>query len=343
MFCNLWHIKQTNGLFYYALDYISEVNPRMLVLVRPALFNATRKALPNNVVQIVDVTQLVSKLILAAIRGEWVFTPTAHPFPFLHRQLVVIHDDYPFINKNGHIKRQIFRSLLAISRCQIGHINHSSALGAIPKDIVPSERIWYIPNRGPSDEQISSLYGRRQANRRIPGHPITVALFGTDTRKKRYECLFSEIRRTNISSNFVFRIYGHNTDYYRELKREYSDLAIELSDSSCIGLEIFLANVDCVASVAAHEGFGRPIALALGAGVPCFLIQSDPFEEFFGQSLRLHENVDKLVDALLNFYGNDEPVVKLGNFSELFQIRAAFNAAVNRLSCIAADDERILK
>lgn len=341
MLCNLWHIKQTNGLFYYALDYLRALDPRIPVLVRPTLLEATRRALPDHDVRAVGAGGLIAGLIGAALRGQWVFTPTTHPFPFLRRQLIVIHDDYPLLGPRGNLKRKAFHTLLAVSRCHIGHINHTTALRAIP-DLVPDSRRWYVPNLGPLDQDIDALRRLRLAWSAAGGSnddKLHVTLFGTDSRKKRYEVLFDAVRSAGLAERLSFAAYGHPTPYLDELTAAYPELSIDLVHSSTTPMDVFLAEADGVVSVAEHEGFGRPVALALAAGIPCFLLRSPVFEEFFGSSVSLHASVNALVSALATA-GRSPPIAgatDLGiSFVELPQIRSAFDEAAAQLSRIAA-------
>lgn len=342
MLCNLWHIKQTNGLYYYALDYLRAIEPRVPVLVRSTLLEVTRRALPDHDVRAVGISGLIARLIGAALRGRWVFTPTSHPFPLLKRQLIVIHDDYPFFGPRGDLKRKVFHTLLAMSGCHVGHINHSTALRAIPDNLVPVSRRWYVPNLGPLDQDIDALRRLRLAASVAGGGDdgkLRLALFGTDSRKKRYEVLFDAVHRAGLAERLSFAAYGHPTPYLDELTAAFPELSIALVHSSTTPMDAFLSDVHGVVSVAEHEGFGRPVALALAAGLPCFLLRSPVFEEFFGHSVRLHASVDALVSALA-VTGRSPAlpgVPDLGvSFVELPWIRAAFEAAAARLSRIAA-------
>lgn len=337
--CNLWHIRQTNGLYYYSLDYLRAIGAPVLVLVRPALYEAASRALPGHQVRAVSAFGFVAAMAGALLRRRWVFTPTSHPFPLLRRQLIVIHDDYPFLGPRGPFKRRVFRLLLCLSRCHVGHINYSTALGAIPGDLVSEARRWYMPNLGPLTADIDALRQARLACA-TPGQdaprPVMVALFGTDSRKKRYEMLFAAIRAAGLEQRFAFAAYGHESDYYRELKAAFPKFPMELVHSSSTGMEAFLREVDVIVSVANNEGFGRPIALALAAGIPCFLLHSEVFEEFFGRSTRLYRTVAELVAAMA---AAAPDCAQAGSFKELEQIRTSFSIAVARLGRLTAGEE----
>ena len=42
LICNLWHIKQTNGLYYYALDYVRAIGaPNVRLKGRLRLFSSS--------------------------------------------------------------------------------------------------------------------------------------------------------------------------------------------------------------------------------------------------------------------------------------------------------------
>lgn len=339
MLCNLWHIKQTNGLFYYALDYVRAVDGPTLVLVRPALQDATRRELPHHDVRAVSTSGILGHLLRAMILRRWVFTPTSHPFPLHNRQLIVVHDGYPFLGRKGRLKRRLFRVSLWSSCCQVGHINHSTSLHAVPTDIVSRERLWYMPNQGPEERVVQELRLARERTI-LGGAPsltdakrMRIALFGSDSRKKRYEDLFAQCERAGGDSRLSLLIYGHPTDYYRELCERFPSLDIKLVPSSEVRMENFLCDIDGVASVAEHEGFGRPIALALAAGIPCFLLASPVFAEFFGRSTRLYASTEELVQALLN-HSHGSTLTQ--RFEELPQIRTSFRSAAQRLAAVAS-------
>ncbi len=325
--CNLWHIKRTNGLFYYALDYLRAQTRPAVVVVRKELLEATRAELPNHDVRAVGGGGFLLRMAGALMRGRFVFTPTSHPFPFLRRQLVVIHDDFPFLGKTGSLKRHLFEFGLRSSGCDIGHINHSTSLDALRDRDTLAARLRYMPNKGPAPGVAQALrVARAAAVAAVP--PIRIALFGSDSPKKHYEDLFGSIRAKRLATRVRCLVYGHATPYLDDLRARFADLDIELVTSAAARIEDFLAGADLVASVARHEGFGRPIALALSAGIPCFLLESPVFREFFGRSTRLYQDVDSLVDDIGAFSADRAQDVR---FVELAAIGTAFDAAVAHL------------
>jgi hypothetical protein len=59
--------------------------------------------------------------------------------------------------------------------------------------------------------------------------------------------------------------------------------------------------VDVIASVSRGEGFCRPIASALTADVPCFLLRDEVFLEFYEHHALFSNNAQELVHALLQW------------------------------------------
>jgi hypothetical protein len=158
--------------------------------------------------------------------------------------------------------------------------------------------------------------------------------------------LFDAVCRQSLAHRFVFALYGHPTPYYRGLQAAYPQLRLELVTSAKTAMDAFLVDAHGVVSVATHEGFGRPVALALAAGLPCLLLRSPVFEEFFGSSTALHNSVELLVGEMSRLTPRSGNVATLPDvharsdpahsFAELPHIRAAFQAGVTRLNCLAA-------
>ena len=163
---------------------------------------------------------------------------------------------------------------------------------------------------------------------------MRIALFGTDSDKKRYAALFSASKSTQ-HKHFRFEIYGHDNNYYKSLKLQFPDLNIILVKSSEVEVSTFLQTIDAVVSVAEHEGFGRLIALSLSAGIKCFLLESPVFEEFFSRSTQLHKNIPELVESLRRCKPSDGTS---GCFEEQLEISRSFQTAREHLLGLATSE-----
>ncbi len=290
---NFFNIKNTNGLLFYGIDYLKE-HPSLVrrILVRPALVEPVRKLMPGFDVRPRSFAGLLREAIAAAARGDLIYTPTPHPLPFLTHQWIVVHDSYPFTARLGTLKRLLLRTCLAMSRCRVAHINESETLPFLRGLGVPNARLLFAPNRMPDPP----AFARRAT--RGPGEPLRVGLVGTESSKKNYAWLFDATLATQHSSHLRFHAYGHRAPYYEGLLKNYPDIDLELFESDSHGLEDFLSSVDVVVSIADQEGFGRPIAVAMAASIPCFLLSKPVFREFFAEA-EFFDDVQSLVQALL--------------------------------------------
>lgn len=295
---NLYHIKNTNGLFYYGLDYLREnLDLVRLILVRPSMENQVRAALPRSNVIVCSISRYVLEFSRAAWRHDLLYTPTSHPIPGISRQLIVLHDSYPFeVGAISTLKLLLLRWSLSLSRCRVAYINCTDAKPFLVKLGVPNQRMIFAPNKFPPPAV------------RIPSvdataGPTTVGLLGTDSKKKNYECLFAAVRLADLSSRLVFRVYGHQSTYFRDLCQQFPDLRIQLAKSDDVSLDQFMNYVDVLASAAEREGFGRPIASALLSGLPVELLDRPVFREFFSGGANFHTTIHMLVGALASHSG----------------------------------------
>jgi len=290
---NFYHLKNTNGLFFYGVDYLSEAPEKLRrILVRPSMLAATARAFPG--VDVIPCTfgQLCAEVIRAAKRGDFVYTPSSHPLPFISQQMIVVHDVYPFFGAKGKIKELLLRLSLATSGCRVGYINHSDARGFVGRLGVGEAKALFAPNKFPSSVPL--------APRRHPSAgPLAVGLFGTDSAKKNYAQLFAEVRVRAAQDRVRFFVYGHRTEYYEQLVQQFPDVALELVESDKSSMSAFLARVDMIVSVAEHEGFGRPIAAALLAGLPCLLVRRPVFVEFFQDGAQFGADIPDVAERLL--------------------------------------------
>lgn len=290
---NFFHIKSTNGLFFYGLDYLREnLDQVRMVLVPSALENRTKLALPEVAVVPCSAGRYLREVTLAWWRKDLLFTPTSHPLPFISHQWVVLHDAYPFeVGRGSRLKRILFQLSLNLSRCRVGYINRSEARSFVVSLGVSSERMVFTPNRFP--EPFCRLSPMAS-----PAGLVTVGLMGTDSAKKNYERLFRAVQGAGLSSQLVFRVYGHDNAYFHAIRAQFAKLQIDLVRSDEESMADFMNGIDVLVSAAEQEGFGRPIASALLAGLPVELLDRPVFREFFSGGARFHTNIDALVNAL---------------------------------------------
>lgn len=292
---NLFNIKNTNGLFYYGVDFAKEaVGNVRRVLVRPQLKTATEKAFPNAQVISCGFDRFVWEIMQAWLRGWFIYTPSSHPLPFIRRQMVVLHDTYPFMGRAGKIKEALFVLAAKTSRCLLAYINHADGLAFYRQQGFAAQRLVFAPNRFPGP---CAAYGekRNQAESRL-----IVGLVGTDSPKKNYAQLFAALRECHGLQAVLFLIYGHETAYLAGVRDEFPDAGIDLVKSDAVTMPDFLASIDVLVSAAKNEGFGRPIASALQSGIPCFLLDNPVFREFFDGGANFYPELSGLVDALLD-------------------------------------------
>lgn len=327
---NFFHIKATNGLFFYGLDYLNDnIDLARIVLVRPELEHRVREALPS-----VDVIACTSwgyliEVMRARLCGDLLYTPTSHPLPFINRQWIVLHDAYPFeVGPRSKLKRFLFKWSLAMSRCRVAYINRSEAQPFVASLGVDASRMVFAPNRFP---EASSLVSPASS----PNGVTTVGLFGTDSAKKNYDRLFSVVRATELSSRLIFRVYGHDTAYFRDIQGQFPDIQIELVRSDDVSIDSFMCGVDVLASASEQEGFGRPFASALLAGFPVELLDRPVFREFFTGGARFHPNIDALVQSLPRLPGIHMSEISFTAPVEVVEAYARANDEIRRLGSIA--------
>lgn len=326
---NFFHIKSTNGLFFYGLDYLKEnIDLVRIVLVRPDIEQRVREALPTSKVISCSVARYLLEVLRASLLGDLLYTPTSHPLPLIDRQWIVLHDAYPFeVGPKSKLKRFLLKWSLAMSRCRVAYINRSEALPFVASLGVDAERMVFAPNRFPeAPSHVSSVSS--------PNGVTTVGLFGTDSAKKNYVRLFSVVRTTELASRLAFRVYGHDTAYFRDIQGQFPDIQIELVRSDDVSIDEFICRVDVLASASEQEGFGRPFASALLAGLPVELIDRPVFREFFTGGARFHSDIDSLVQSLPRLFGTHMSKISFTAPVEVVESYASVNTEIRRLGSI---------
>lgn len=324
---NFFNIKNTNGLLFYGLDYLS-ANSTIVrhILVRPSLEKKIKELAPNFNIISCSIYGYIGQLIIATMRGDLLFTPTSHPVPFIDRQWIVIHDAYPFREgKWSLFKRILIRLSLATSKCIVAYINRSDAMPFIRSLGVSPTRMQFAPNRFPPPLDLAK-------SAKVLSGITTVGLLGTDSAKKNYHKLFNAVLQSDFCSTLAFRIYGHDTAYFRGLVAQFPAIKMELAKSDDETLENFMSSVDVLASAAEQEGFGRPIASALLAGLPVELLDRPVFREFFSGGANFHSDITTLVKALPRT-ANADTEQKKGYMAppEVVAAYAAANKEIHRL------------
>jgi hypothetical protein len=265
-----------------------------MIIVKPTLWSAARSAFPDHEILACMSGRMMFEVIKGASRGDVVYTPTSHPMPGVSKQWVVVHDSYPFtIGCRGKMKRWLLRWSLAMSRCRVAYINESEALPFIAALGIGAERRLFAPNKFPLRlEPFARLV-------RMSGERLIVGLVGTDSPKKNYERLFDEVMKSGFSELLCFRVYGHNSSYLAKVHSLYPLIDLRLIGSDNNSLTDFFSRIHLLVSVSGQEGFGRPIAGALLAGLPCLLLACPVFKEFFEPGARFFADEKLMVQTLI--------------------------------------------
>lgn len=328
MLANLWMLNAPNGMFWYAVDYLREMSRPTLVLVRPHLLEAAQKALECDHIRVraCGLQGLLTSAAMAAWRGELLYCPTSHPIPWLRNQLVTFHDPYPFDGPKGRLKLRAFRWGARSSKCRIAYINRTVALPFLQELGVPEAKLLFAPNMPPAASS-----ERRQRRNEPDSSCIVLGAFGTDSEKKRYPELLETVERSKFRNKIHLRIYGEMNDYTRLLKNRYPRAHFDIVEPISMSLSEFIASLDGVVSVALSEGFGRPLATAIVAGLPCYLADSPTFREFFNGLALLSVSIDDLLTAAVERRRPDSPIgTEVGGFQSAVYT-AAIDTAIHTL------------
>jgi glycosyltransferase involved in cell wall biosynthesis len=127
-----------------------------------------------------------------------------------------------------------------------------------------------------------------------------IGLFGTDSPKKNYHRLFTAVEEhaSARTSYPAIRLYGQLNEYAARITAAFPQLDIAVTDSGIVDLDDFIQSVDLVVSAATREGFGRPMALALAAGVPTWIVDAPVFREFYGDAATFFSSPETLGTAI---------------------------------------------
>ena len=289
---NLYPIKNANGLFWYAIDFLRNAPKNTRILCRAQHEPLLRSQLPDADIIACDFKKMLYHIIESWFKGHRLIAFTPHPVPFFRNQAIVVHDDFPFLGGYGRFKRLLFSLGAASSSCKVGYTNRSNAEKFIDAVGIPQRNKFYISNPTP---QIQDSV-RREACHDNARHKI--GLFGTDSPKKQYGPLLESAKKFGKLSSCHFLIYGTENHYTRALRTAYPDAQLEVINSSEIDMVTFLNSIDFAVSCSIGEGFGRPIALALSMGIPAFLLECEVFREFYNGAAVFYANIDQLWEKI---------------------------------------------
>ena len=236
-------------MYWYAIDYLNEMNAEnTLVILNKKYFNKVPKEIINTDVVLLSFLGLCTHLLHHKYR--LVFTPTPHALPFFSRQVVVLHDTFPFI---GTLPRRLKKVLLVISLflsgAKIAVINKTTS-SDFAKTLGGFEQLYFFPNKIDIFKQAEGTESSQ-----VDCKSYSIGLVGTDSAKKNYHEVFEVFK--NQKKNISFFIFGQNNDYIHSLKRRFPHINITLIDSDNVAPFEFISMVDVLLSVSEYEGFGR--------------------------------------------------------------------------------------
>ncbi|MBO98494.1 MAG: hypothetical protein CMD34_06340 [Flavobacteriales bacterium] len=286
---NFFFLKSLNGMFYYGLETLSSLNLKSAIIVLHYRFrNQKVETLSQYPVIYVGLFGFIFIYLKILFSKLYVYTPTSHCLPLVTRQVITVHDSYPFYSCHLRWKFHLLKYLSFFSWPYICYVNNSNAKPF--SELLFNKGTLYLPNRISLIEQpvIQTPY------------KFTIALFGTDSCKKNYELFFKNaINHKDI--NFSFSIYGTSNKYIEDIISSFPSLEIKLINSSHVSLSDFIANISCAASVASGEGFCRPIAQCVCMGKKVFLLNDDVFYEFYSQSATFSDSISDLIKKINDF------------------------------------------
>ena len=277
---NLFFLKGMNGMFFYCLDYIAD--QEVVIILRKG---NNLKFPPNNKkYTFVEVSSFLELVWFVFTRKyELLYCPTPHPIPFAAKQVITLHDVFPFIGFKGTVKYLLLLIGAVSSRAKIVLINKSLARKIFTR-LIPL-KIIYGPN---------SIKLRKEVLE-VRKKDFKIGLIGTDSSKKNYEKLFKVLPVDIIKK---FAIYGNITDYSHQIIARFGVHGLTHIQTEECSLENFINNCEGIVSVATGEGFGRPIALSILLGKPVFLINDPIFKEFFDGSSRFYNTIELLSEHI---------------------------------------------
>jgi len=305
VWANLFFLRQTNGMYYYALKILSEMEMSGVyvdVLVKNCLADEAAEDLVNlEKIKVRGVSNLgfLYFYIRSFFLSAYIFCPSFHPLPFVRRQMVVFHDAYPYRGRLGWVKLFIKKLALRSSNTSVGVVNQTDAVSFFNEVNITSiiVKVRFMPNFFSREDVVPRLRGDVPKRRSDGSVKYKIGLAGTDSDKKGYEQFLALHPKKRADFQFIF--YGHETQYWSELQDQFPDLDCLLCHSSTVPPESFLSQVDVLCQVNDQEGCGRMIAFALLANVPVVALWSEVAQEIYGDCIQLSANLEGVWKRLL--------------------------------------------
>lgn len=286
---NLYFIKEANGLYYYAkqleqvlidkkIEYKIVSNKRSIFASPAGKEKFSKEILSLNVIEFLLLYFRFSRKCLF-------ITPTFHPLPFIKKQIVIFHDNFPYLGTVGQIKKHIIKSILSLSDSYVGFVNRSKATKFLDDENIPNSRRIYLPNTFNFEKMLSA--------KKLEIKFENIGLAGTDSPKKNYYEFFSIIQKRGLKHSFF--IYGNKTKYLQKIISLFPGININFVDANICSPENFMTQISCLAQVNTDEGFGRINAVALGSGVPVLALDCPVMREYFEEDICHYPTIDELV------------------------------------------------
>lgn len=313
IYINFWHLKSMNGMFYFGCDY-----GKLLVREFDCVFVCRKGVLKESNFPIgffvieLSVASYIIFCLRSIILRRNVFCVTVHAIPFLKRQIVTLHDIYPF---RSRAKKFLLWVMLSISGANIGVINQSISPAFLTTLKLTS--FILIPNILPD------LQFRPQVGSGCSA-PLRIGLAGTDSKKKNYEDFLSKL--IIRGDDFSVYIYGTDTDYLRGIFRDYQRSDLYFISSDEVSLEDFVAfKIDVLVSVARNEGFCRPVALSVLMERRILLLDDPVFLEFYKNHAEIYSCTEDLIVGLFGPQSSKLDNVKGFKNSNMIEVEKALS------------------
>ena len=306
---NLWHIREANGMLYYALDNIRENvwgdNVRCIVCRKKSIQSIVESNINKKQIKVYSKNTfsyflfVINEIIRQYKHASEIVTPSMHPLPFMRKQTIVIHDPFPFIGKGFSVKTRnlILKTALGLSFTEFGVVNRTRAYRYAEKlknKTHGDKKIVYMPNLLPE------LEAQKIIKKKTQSLPLIIGLCGTNSHKKKYSELFTQLKSKKVGSDDIgFEVYGFESPYIKEVIKKF-DYKINIIDSRSNDIYEFMNRIDILVNCSIHEGFCRPIGYLAKGGKKIMIVRTDVMEEFYkGENVNMYDSLNELCEEIV--------------------------------------------